>query len=127
MAGKDRRANGSEPDDAEFEKLLDEMDELGRQADALRAKVNNLIDEMRQNDVTADEEGTAGDLAVDAGDVSASEESGDAPDEQEKADGIPAGEGEEGNEAGDGDVAVDTDNAEGKSGGESLGRASGPN
>ena len=56
MAGKDRRANGSAPDDAEFEKLLDEMDELGRQADALRAKVNHLIDEMRENDVPADEE-----------------------------------------------------------------------
>ena len=100
MASKDKRENGSAMDDTEFEKLLDEMDELGRQADALRAKVNNLIDEMRQNDVTADEEGAAGDLAVDAGDVSASEESGDAPGEQEKADG--------------------------KSGGESLGRASGP-
>jgi len=56
MAGKDRRANGTAPDDAEFEKLLDEMDELGRQADALRAKVNHLIDEMRENDVPADEE-----------------------------------------------------------------------
>ena len=56
MAGKDKQANGSAADDAEFEKLLDEMDELGRQADALRAKVNHLIDEMRENDVPADEE-----------------------------------------------------------------------
>ncbi len=60
MAGKDRRANGSAADDAEFEKLLDEMDELGRQADALRAKVNHLIDEMRENDVPADEEAGEG-------------------------------------------------------------------
>ena len=51
MADKDKRADGSAADDAEFEKLLDEMDELGRQADALRAKVNHLIDEMRENDV----------------------------------------------------------------------------
>ena len=67
MAGKDKRANGSAADDAEFEKLLDEMDELGRQADALRAKVNHLIDEMRENDVPADEEadGEAGDVPVD--------------------------------------------------------------
>ncbi len=43
-------------DDAEFEKLLDEMDELGRQADVLREKVNHLIDEMRENDVVVDEE-----------------------------------------------------------------------
>ena len=56
MDGKDKRANGSAADDAEFEKLLDEMDELGRQADALRKKVNHLIDEMRENDVPADEE-----------------------------------------------------------------------
>lgn len=56
MAGEDKRANGSAADDAEFEKLLDEMDELGRQADALRAKVNHLIDEMRENDVPPDEE-----------------------------------------------------------------------
>ncbi|MDE2825100.1 MAG: hypothetical protein OXI89_02445 [Gemmatimonadota bacterium] len=56
MADKDKRANGSAADDAEFEKLLDEMDELGRQADALRAKVNHLIDEMRENDVPSDEE-----------------------------------------------------------------------
>ena len=31
------------------------MDELGRQADALRDKVNHLIDEMRGNDVVVDE------------------------------------------------------------------------
>ncbi len=43
--------------DAEFEKLLVEMDELGRQADALRAKVNHLIDEMRENDAVVDEDG----------------------------------------------------------------------
>lgn len=53
---KDKRANGSAADDAEFEKLLDEMDELGRQADALRKKVNHLIDEMRENDVPPEEE-----------------------------------------------------------------------
>ena len=55
MASKDRRENGSAMDDTEFEKLLDEMDELGRQADVLREKVNHLIDEMRENDVVADE------------------------------------------------------------------------
>lgn len=67
MAGNDKRANGSAADDAEFEKLLDEMDELGRQADALRAKVNHLIDEMRENDVVADEESgeKSGGVAVD--------------------------------------------------------------
>ncbi len=67
MVDKDKRANGSAADDAEFEKLLDEMDELGRQADALRAKVNHLIDEMRENDVPPDEEadGVAGDVPPD--------------------------------------------------------------
>lgn len=62
MASKDKRENGSAMDDTEFEKLLDEMDELGRQADALREKVNHLIDEMRENDVVEDEtEGHEGD------------------------------------------------------------------
>lgn len=56
MASKDKRENGSTMDDAEFEKLLDEMDELGRQADFLREKVNHLIEEMRENDVVVDEE-----------------------------------------------------------------------
>ena len=56
MASKDKRENGSAMDDTEFEKLLDEMDELGRQADALRKKVNYLIDEMRENDVVVDED-----------------------------------------------------------------------
>ena len=51
MASKDKQTNGSAMDDSEFEKLLDEMEELGRQADALREKVNHLIDEMRENDV----------------------------------------------------------------------------
>ncbi len=66
MASKDKRENGSAMDDAEFEKLLDEMDELGRQADVLREKVNHLIDEMRENDVVADEEvvDETGDVAV---------------------------------------------------------------
>ena len=72
MADKDKRANGSAADDAEFEKLLDEMDELGRQADALRAKVNHLIDEMRENDVPADEE-----VDGEAHGAASSEESGD--------------------------------------------------
>ena len=78
MADKDKRANGSAADDAEFEKLLDEMDELGRQADALRAKVNHLIDEMRENDVPADEEvdGVAVDEEVDG----ASSDEGSAAD-----------------------------------------------
>lgn len=44
-------------DDVEFEKLLDEMDELGRQADALREKVNHLIEEMRENDAEVDKNG----------------------------------------------------------------------
>ena len=91
MAGKDRRANGSAPDDAEFEKLLDEMDELGRQADALRAKVNHLIDEMRENDVPPD--GEADGVAVDE---EADYSSGEVEVEKE-------------NEAGDGDVAMDAD------------------
>ena len=56
MAHKDKRENGSAIDDTEFEKLLDEMDELGRQADALRKKVNFLIDEMRENDVAVEED-----------------------------------------------------------------------
>lgn len=69
MASKDKRANGAAADDAEFEKLLDEMDELGRQADALRAKVNHLIDEMRENDVPVDEEAdeNLGDVPADEG------------------------------------------------------------
>lgn len=54
MASNEKRENGSAMDDTEFEKLLDEMDELGRQADALREKVNHLIDEMRENDVVED-------------------------------------------------------------------------
>ena len=62
MASKDKGENGSAMDDTEFEKLLDEMDELGRQADVLREKVNHLIDEMRENDVVEDEtEGHEGD------------------------------------------------------------------
>ncbi len=65
MASKDKRENGSAMDDTEFEKLLDEMDELGRQADALREKVNYLIDEMRENDVAADEDNDASGKAVD--------------------------------------------------------------
>lgn len=69
MASKDKRENGAAMDDAEFEKLLDEMDELGRQADVLREKVNHLIDEMREHDVVVDESGDedgAGDGDVDA-------------------------------------------------------------
>ncbi len=81
MAGKDKRANGSAADDAEFEKLLDEMDELGRKADALRAKVNHLIDEMREHDVPADEEAVGdGDVATDTDNTAAgnaSEEDGE--------------------------------------------------
>ncbi len=65
MASKDKRENGSAMDDTEFEKLLDEMDELGRQADALREKVNYLIDEMRENDVAADADNDASGEAVD--------------------------------------------------------------
>ena len=65
MASKDKRENGSAMDDTEFEKLLDEMDELGRQADALREKVNYLIDEMRENDVAADEDNDASGKSVD--------------------------------------------------------------
>ena len=88
MAGKDKRANGSATDDAEFERLLDEMDELGRQADALRAKVNHLIDEMRENDVPPDDEA------------------------DEEVDGVAVkGHDEAGNAAGEGDVAVDADSA----------------
>lgn len=92
MAGKDRRANGSAPDDAEFEKLLDEMDELGRQADALRAKVNHLIDEMRENDVPADEEAdgvaeddAAGDGAVNGHGIAKDDAASDAAGEADVA------------------------------------------
>lgn len=87
MAAKDKRANGSTADDAEFEKLLDEMDELGRQADALRAKVNHLIDDMRENDVPADEEVDdvtgegAGGVAVDEGSVTDEEADSEAVNE----------------------------------------------
>tara|TARA_B100001750_G_C15508636_1_gene602114 strand:+ start:1418 stop:1627 length:210 start_codon:yes stop_codon:yes gene_type:complete len=55
MASSSPPIDESARDDVEFEKLLDEMDELGRQADALRDKVNHLIDEMRGNDVVVDE------------------------------------------------------------------------
>ena len=79
MASKDKRENGSAMDDTEFEKLLDEMDELGRQADALREKVNYLIDEMRENDVAADADNNASGEAVD-GDAENSA-SGEAVDE----------------------------------------------
>ncbi len=84
MAGKDKRANGSAADDAEFEKLLDEMDELGRQADALRAKVNHLIDEMRENDVPADEE--ADGVAADEGSAADNAAAGKAIDEDGEPD-----------------------------------------
>ena len=57
MPSKRKQADGSAIDDTEFEKLLDEMEELGRQADVLRAKVNHLIDEMRENDAVVDEDG----------------------------------------------------------------------
>ncbi|MDE2846387.1 MAG: hypothetical protein OXO51_06765 [Gemmatimonadota bacterium] len=119
MAGKDRRANGSAADDTEFEKLLDEMDELGRKADALRAKVNHLIDEMRENDVPADEE--ADGFAVDEGstadeeadEATADEESGDIAanghDEAGHSSGEAHVEVEEENKAGDGDVSMDAD------------------
>ena len=88
MAGKDKRVNGSAADDAEFEKLLDEMDELGRQADALRAKVNHLIDEMRENDVPADEEadGEADGVAADEGSAADNAAAGKAIDEDGEPD-----------------------------------------
>lgn len=127
MASNDRRANGSTADDAEFKKLLDEMDELGRQADALRAKVNHLIDEMRENDVPPDEDSTVDDEAhgTASGDeaegVAAYESSavyyeahGAASDEVsgEESDGIAVnGQDGAGSKAGDGDIAMDTDNA----------------
>ena len=113
MAGKDKRANGtgkrangSAPDDAEFEKLLDEMDELGRQADALRKKVNHLIDEMRENDVPLDEEadGVSGD-ADNATDEQAVDEQADHEAVNENANYASSEE----NEAGDGDVALEAD------------------
>lgn len=108
MAGKDKRANGSAADDAEFEKLLDEMDELGRQADALRAKVNHLINEMRENDVTVDEGSVADDEAHDA---TSSEESSDIAVNGHDEAGHSSGEVkvEKENEAGDGDVTMDAD------------------
>ncbi|MXZ75624.1 MAG: hypothetical protein F4207_10540 [Gemmatimonadetes bacterium] len=119
MADKDKRANGSAADDAEFEKLLDEMDELGRQADALRAKVNHLIDEMRENDVPADEEvdgassdeGSAAD--GEAHDAVSSEESGDISVNGHDEAGHNSGEAhvevEKVNEDDDEDLAIDAD------------------
>ena len=88
MASKDKRENGSAMDDTEFEKLLDEMDELGRQADALREKVNYLIDEMRENDVAADADNDASGEAVD-GDAD-NDTSGDAADADNDASGDTA-------------------------------------
>lgn len=94
MASKDKRENGSAMDDTEFEKLLDEMDELGRQADVLREKVNHLIDEMRENDVVedAEAEGDAGEAAANETrrieDAGANHESGDVvEDEDNESDG----------------------------------------
>ena len=132
MAGNDKRANGSAKrangsaaDDAEFEKLLDEMDELGRQADALRAKVNLLIDEMRENDVPADKETDeetdeeANGVAVDKGSAADEEANGTATDEESgdiavnghdeagHRSGEAQVEEEKENEAGDEDVAMD--------------------
>ena len=87
MASKDKRENGSAMDDTEFEKLLDEMDELGRQADALREKVNYLIDEMRENDVALDEEAD-NDASGEAVDVDADNSaSGEAVDVENDASG----------------------------------------
>lgn len=123
MAGKDKRANGSAADDAEFEKLLDEMDELGRQADALRAKVNHLIDEMRENDVPADEEADGEEDGVAADEGSAADDEAHDATSSEKSGGITVNghdeagqsagevEVEQEKEAGDGDVAMDADNA----------------
>lgn len=109
MAGKDKRANGSAADDAEFEKLLDEMDELGRQADALRAKVNHLIDEMRENDVPPDEE--AGEAAGEESGEAADGVPGNVPVDEE-ADGdpgdVPANDESDGN-PGDEPVGEETD------------------
>ncbi len=65
MAGKPKMANRPAQDDTEFEKMLDEMDELGRKADALREKVNHLIDEMREQDGTMGEGAEAGEREAD--------------------------------------------------------------
>lgn len=113
MAGKDRQANGSAADDAEFEKLLDEMDELGRQADALRAKVNHLIDEMRENDVPPDEETDEeadGGAADEEADEVAADIAVNGHDESGRNSGEVDVEKTTEIEAGDGDVAMDTDN-----------------
>ena len=93
MASNDKRKNGSAMDDAEFEKLLDEMDELGRQADVLREKVNHLIDEMRENDVVADEEAEneSGGNAADGERKEESETGENAVDEEAEEDGNPEG------------------------------------
>tara|TARA_B100000029_G_scaffold515076_2_gene620454 strand:- start:20598 stop:20867 length:270 start_codon:yes stop_codon:yes gene_type:complete len=55
MTSKKTQSHKPSLDDINFEKLLDQMDELGRQADALREKVNHLIDEMQENDIIVDE------------------------------------------------------------------------
>ena len=91
MASKDRRENGSAMDDTEFEKLLDEMDELGRQADVLREKVNHLIDEMRENDVAVGEEADGeGKEDSESGEESVIEDAGAAAvDEEAKKNGNP--------------------------------------
>ena len=55
MTSKKTKSHKPSLDDINFEKLLDQMDELGRQADALREKVNHLIAEMQENDIIVDE------------------------------------------------------------------------
>ena len=59
MTSKKTKSHKPSLDDINFEKLLDQMDELGRQADALREKVNHLIAEMQENDIIVDENSTS--------------------------------------------------------------------
>lgn len=43
--------------DDEFEQLLNDMEEVTRQADALHTRVNQLIDDMQEDEVVAENEG----------------------------------------------------------------------
>ena len=45
--------------DDEFEQLLNDMDEVTRQADALHARVNRLIDDMQEDVVVTEDDAIA--------------------------------------------------------------------
>jgi hypothetical protein len=45
--------------DDEFDQLLNDMDEITRQADVLHARVNQLIDDIQEDEVVAEDDGHA--------------------------------------------------------------------